>query len=144
MFLNCNIAFSSMPVFLPSVLHEYVLLVPAPARDSSISNTSLLTTTLFHRMGYTAVTSQALSAPPYLFAFAVMLLTARASDRAGKRAPFVCFHAALGAAGYALVALGGARQWPNVVRYLAVYPSCAGFFSAITIIIAWTMNNQAS
>jgi len=95
-------------------------------------------------MGYTALTSQALSAPPYLFAFAVMLLTARASDRAARRAPFVCLHAALGAGGYALVALGGARGWPSVLRYLAVYPACAGFFSAITIIIAWTMNNQAS
>lgn len=97
-----------------------------------------------YRMGYTALTSQALSAPPYLFAFVVMLLTARLSDRTGKRAIFVCFHAALAASGYALVALGGALRWSNTLRYLAVYPACAGFFSAITIIIAWTMNNQTS
>lgn len=29
-----------------------------------------------------------------------------------------------------------------MVRYLALYPATAGFFSAITIIITWTINNQ--
>ena len=29
-------------------------------------------------------------------------------------------------------------------RYLGVYPAAAGFFSAITIIITWTINNQDS
>ncbi|EGE05742.1 MFS transporter [Trichophyton equinum CBS 127.97] len=47
MFLSCNVAFSSLPVFLPTILHD---------------------------MGYSKLTSQALSAPPYLFAFVVVLL----------------------------------------------------------------------
>ncbi|KAI9725228.1 MAG: hypothetical protein M1828_003409 [Chrysothrix sp. TS-e1954] len=117
MFLNCNIAFSSMPVFLPSVVNE---------------------------MGYSSISSQGLSAPPFLVAFFAVLITAKASDSFATRSPFVCFHALLGFIGYALIAAGGWLKWPNVVRYLCVYPAAAGFFSAITIIITWTMNNQQS
>lgn len=117
MFLNCNIAFSSMPVFLPTVIRE---------------------------MGYSAVSSQALSAPPYLFAFVVLLLTARASDKLASRSPFVMFHALSGFVGYSLIAVGGHYQWPGWARYAAIYPACAGFFSAVTIIITWTINNQES
>ncbi len=95
-------------------------------------------------MGYSSLSSQALSAPPYLFAFIVVLITARASDRLRTRSLFVCLHAFLGFLGYALIAIGGWLQWPNTVRYLCVYPAAAGFFSAITIIITWTMNNQES
>lgn len=117
MFSCCNIAFSSMPVFLPSIINE---------------------------MGYSSIDSQALSAPPFLFAFVVLLLTARASDRIAARSPYVALHAFLGFVGYSLIAAGGYFGWPNVVRYLCVYPAAAGFFSAITIIITWTMNNQES
>ena len=96
------------------------------------------------RMGYSSISSQGLSAPPFLVAFCVVLFTAKASDTLATRSPFVCFHAALGLVGYALIALGGWLKWPNIVRYLCVYPAAAGFFSAITIIITWTMNNQES
>ncbi len=95
-------------------------------------------------MGYSSLSSQALSAPPYLFAFIIVLVTARASDRLRTRSLFVCLHAFLGFLGYALIAIGGWLRWPNTVRYLCVYPAAAGFFSAITIIITWTMNNQES
>lgn len=113
----CNIAFSSMPVFLPSIINE---------------------------MGYSSINSQALSAPPFLVAFVVLLITAKMSDKVASRSPFVAFHALLGFAGYGLIAVGGYFGWPNLVRYFCVYPAAAGFFSAITIIITWTMNNQES
>lgn len=115
MFLSCNIAFSSLPVFLPTILTS---------------------------MGYTPLTSQALSAPPYLFATLLLLLTARLSDRLATRSPFILFHAALGCTSYALIALGGYLRWPAWLRYAFVYPAAASFFSAIACVIAWTMNNQ--
>jgi len=115
MFLSCNIAFSSLPVFLPTILTS---------------------------MGYTPLTSQALSAPPYIFATLLLLTTAYLSDRSRSRSPFVLAHAVLGSASYGLIALGGHLRWPALVRYALVYPAAASFFSAIAIIIAWTMNNQ--
>lgn len=117
MFLNCNIAFSSMPVFLPSVINE---------------------------MGYSARSSQALSAPPFLLSFATVLLTAYLSDHSQSRSPYIIFHALLACTAYALISAGGYFSWPHALRYILIYPACAGFFSAITIIITWTMNNQQS
>ena len=84
-------------------------------------------------MGYSSISSQGLSAPPFLVAFFVVLLTAKASDSLRTRSPFVCFHALLGFVGYSLIALGGWLKWPNVVRYLCVYPAAAGFFYVFKI-----------
>ena len=117
MFLNCNISFASMPVFMPTIIKE---------------------------MGHTSLTSQALSAPPYLVSFVVVIITARLSDRSRTRSPFVIFHALMSSSAYLLLALSATMNIPNFFRYMLVYPACCGFFSAITIIITWTMNNQAS
>ncbi|KAF1994422.1 MFS general substrate transporter [Amniculicola lignicola CBS 123094] len=118
MFLSCNVAFSSMPVFLPTIIHD---------------------------MGYSALTSQALSAPPYLFAFVVVLTTAYFSDRWQSRSFFIILHSILASLGYLTIAVSGYfRSSHTLIRYFALYPANAGFFSAITIIITWTINNQES
>jgi uncharacterized membrane protein YeaQ/YmgE (transglycosylase-associated protein family) len=45
--------------------------------------------------------------------------------------------------GYGTVAvLGYFRSDSTSLRYIALYPATAGFFSAITLIITWTLNNQ--
>lgn len=99
-------------------------------------------------MGYTSLRSQALSAPPYLFAFICVILTAYLSSRVRSHSPFIIFHALLSSAAYTLIAVVGALQthltpWQTtLLRYMGVYGAAAGFFSAITIIITWTINNQ--
>ncbi|KAL9129055.1 MAG: hypothetical protein Q9217_002395 [Psora testacea] len=117
MFFCCNVAFSSLPVFLPTIIEE---------------------------MGYAPLASQALSAPPYLVAFFTVLLTAYFSDRYRTRSTFVVFHAILATAGYAIMAIAGSMHGSPMVRYIGVYPAAMGFFSAVTIIITWTINNQES
>jgi cyanate permease len=115
MFFSCNVAFSSMPVFLPTIITE---------------------------MGYSSTTSQALSAPPYMLSFIIVLLTAYLSDRSKARSPFIILHASLAAGGYTLIFLAGLLGLPGWIRYLGVYPATAGFFSCVTLIITWTLNNQ--
>lgn len=118
MFFFCNVAFSSMPVFLPTIVNA---------------------------MGFDRLSSQGLSAPPFLFAFVVVLLTAWLSDKYKSRSVPMIFHALMAMAGYLILVVAGAtRTQSHALRYLAVYPICAGFFSAVTIIITWTVNNQAS
>jgi cyanate permease len=117
MFFSCNVAFSSMPVFLPTIIKE---------------------------MGWSSVMSQALSAPPYMFSFVVVLLTAYASDRAKSRSKFIILHAITAASGYSLIFLAGVLGLPSWIRYVGVYPAAAGFFSCVTLIITWTLNNQES
>lgn len=95
-------------------------------------------------MGYTALLSQALSAPPYLVAFVVVLTTAYLSDRYRSRSVFVCLSALVGASGYLIIAIAGIREMSAGWRYAGVYPAAAGFFSVVTLLITWTLNNQES
>jgi MFS family permease len=117
MFFLTNLAFSSLPVFLPTIIHE---------------------------MGHSVRVSQALSAPPYLLAFICVILTAYLSDKYASRSPFIIFHALLSALGYILICISGIYGWSNWFRYACVYPAAVGFFSVITIVITWTINNQES
>ncbi|RDW78654.1 putative MFS transporter [Aspergillus mulundensis] len=123
MFFSCNVAFSSMPVFLPTILQD---------------------------MGYTPQTSQALSAPPYLIAFITVLVTAYLSDRSRSRSPYLIAHALISAISYLTIALTGSFHdslsppLHIAIRYICVYPATAGFFSAITLIITWSMDNRTA
>jgi MFS family permease len=117
MFFSCNVAFSSMPVFLPTIIQE---------------------------MGVSSLSAQALSAPPYLVSFFVVLWSAYASDRRNQRSPFIILFALLAAGGYLLIFLSGVLGLPAWLRYIGLYPACMGFFSCVTMIITWTLNNQDS
>lgn len=118
MFFSCNVAFSSMPVFLPTIIRD---------------------------MGHRSITAQALCAPPYFFSFIVVLTTAYYSDRLQTRSAFIILHSIVATLGYGTIALCGYYLSPNTwLRYLALFPAAAGFFSAVTIIITWTINNQDS
>ncbi|KAK3292219.1 major facilitator superfamily domain-containing protein [Chaetomium fimeti] len=118
-FLLTNMAYSSLPVFLPTILTA---------------------------MGHTPLQAQALSAPPYLAAFAIVLATAWASDAMRARSPLLITHALASAAGYAVLALADSpllRLDPgSTMRYLAVYPAAVGFFNVVVLTIAWSINNQ--
>ncbi|KYK59567.1 hypothetical protein DCS_00699 [Drechmeria coniospora] len=117
MFFLSNMAYSSLPVFLPKVISE---------------------------MGHSALASQALSAPPYLVAFVVVLITAHVSDRYRARSVFIVFHALSSALGYAALALASTLNLPPSLRYVAIYPAAVGFFNVVTLIVAWSINNQAN
>jgi sugar phosphate permease len=117
MFFLTNMAYSSLPVFLPKILTD---------------------------MGHDALSAQALSAPPYLLAFITVLLTAHISDRLQARTFPLLIHALFSCLGYTILALAATFHLPQWLRYLAVYPAAIGFFNVVTMIITWTINNQAS
>ncbi|KAF1817397.1 MFS general substrate transporter [Eremomyces bilateralis CBS 781.70] len=119
MFFNCNVAFSSLPVFLPTIIND---------------------------MGHSPVTSQLLSAFPSLLAFPILLISAHLSDRSASRSPYLVFTSLLGFLGYTILALSSPSvlALPSWLRYVAIFPATAGFFSSITLIISWNLNNQAS
>ncbi|KEY70964.1 hypothetical protein S7711_00801 [Stachybotrys chartarum IBT 7711] len=117
MFFLTNMAYSSLPVFLPKIIIE---------------------------MGYDRLSSQALSAPPYFLAFVIVLFTAHMSDRLRTRTVPIVFHALASALGYGLLALAEPLHLPAVVRYIAIYPAAIGFFNVVTLVLAWNINNQPS
>ena len=115
-------------------------------RQSLITPTlpSLLQRLTKSSMGYSALRSQILSAPPYLLAFFIVLSTASLSDKYHNRSLFICFHALLAAFGYTTIAIAGIFEAGPTWRYLGVYPAASGFFAAVTLLITWTINNQES
>ena len=124
MFFSANVAFSSLPVFLPTILRD---------------------------MSFSTLASQGLSAPPYLCAFGFLLLISHLSDKIpDSRAWFIIGVSILSSASYAAIALAGALHehigdsGTLTIRYVGVYGAAMGFFSAVTLIITWTLNNQQS
>ena len=131
----------------PLALYQYSSLPSSASKSWALvlaGADAMLTASVPDSMGYSSLSSQALSAPPYLLAFVVVLFSASLSDRLQNRSYVVCFHACLAAFGYAFIALAGSLGWNSRWRYAGVYPAAAGFFSAVTIIITWTINNQPS
>lgn len=124
MFFSANVSFSSLPVFLPTILQQ------SPHTSKPL-------------------TSQLLSAPPYLLAFPFVLLTSHLSDRrSNSRAHSIVAVSLLSSVSYAAIALAGsfhAELGPTatwLIRYGSVFGAAMGFFAAITLIITWTLNNQ--
>lgn len=117
-FFLANMAYSSLPVFLPTILTG---------------------------MGHSPLAAQALAAPPYLLSFATVLLAARASDRAHARGAFIAGLALASAAGYGvLAATAGRVSVGNPWRYAAVFPAAAGFFGVVVLTVAWAVGNSGS
>jgi MFS family permease len=124
MFLSVNVSFSSLPVFLPTIINS---------------------------MSFSPLASQALAAPPYLFAFFFVLLIGRYSDKiTDSRSLFLIGVALLSAFSYAGIAVAGylheelGEAGSITIRYVAVFGAAMGLFSSVTLIITWTLNNQAT
>ena len=124
MFFSVNVSFASLPVFLPTIINS---------------------------MNFSALASQGLAAPPYLCAFVFVLVVGYYSDKIpDSRSVFLCAVALLSALSYAGIALAGAlherigEAGSITIRYVCVYGAAMGLFSAVTLIITWTLNNQES
>lgn len=121
LFFLSNVAYSSLPVFLPSILTQ---------------------------MGHSPLAAQALAAPPYLVSFVVVLAVAALSDALQSRAHLIAASALCSALGYAFLALSetlGRRGLGggvlDMLRYLSLYPAAAGFFCVVVLTISWNVNN---
>jgi dipeptide/tripeptide permease len=77
MYFSCNVSFSSLPVFLPTILSE---------------------------MGFDPITSQGLSAPPYFLSFLLVIATTYLADRTQQRGLVILTMSLIGALGYILLA----------------------------------------
>lgn len=77
MYFSCNVSFSSLPVFLPTILQD---------------------------MGFTSIHAQGLTAPPYFLAFLVTILSTWLADRFQQRGLMIMLLSIIGAVGYVLLA----------------------------------------
>ena len=101
MYFSCNVSFSSLPVFLPTILNE---------------------------MGFTAINAQGLTAPPYFVAFLVTIGSAYIADRTQQRGLTVLTLSLIGAAGYIILASTisvPARYFGVFLAAAGVFPAIA-------------------
>ncbi|KAJ2904464.1 MFS general substrate transporter [Zalerion maritima] len=114
MLFLANMAYSSLPVFLPTVLTD---------------------------MGYSPLEAQGMAAPPYLASFLSVLAVSGFSDASRSRSPYIVSSAMASSLGYLLLATSERLGFGDSVRYAAVYPAAMGFFNVVTLTIAWNINN---
>lgn len=77
MYFSCNVSFSSLPVFLPTILNN---------------------------MGFDEIDSQGLTAPPYFLSFLLTIGTTWVADRTQQRGYVIATLSFIGAIGYILLA----------------------------------------
>lgn len=77
MYFSCNVSFSSLPVFLPTILEQ---------------------------MGFSSINAQGLTAPPYFASFLITIATTWVSDRLQQRGLTITLLSLIGAVGYVLLA----------------------------------------
>ncbi|KAJ7215191.1 major facilitator superfamily domain-containing protein [Mycena rebaudengoi] len=96
--------------------------------------------TIITSFGFTNLTAQALTVPPYAVAAVLLLSFAYASDRLQSRGIFMAIASTISGIGYVLL-----LAVLNVhVRYFAVFCIVSGTYTTIGIILAWFAHNLGS
>ncbi|PYH41457.1 putative MFS transporter [Aspergillus saccharolyticus JOP 1030-1] len=101
MYFSCNVSFSSLPVFLPTILED---------------------------MGFTSINAQGLTAPPFFASFLVTIATTWVADRIQQRGLVIACSSLVGAVGYVLLAACssvGVRYLGVFLAAIGVFPSIA-------------------
>jgi hypothetical protein len=99
MYFSCNVSFSSLPVFLPTILTG---------------------------MGYTSINAQGLTAPPYFLSFIMCITTTYIADKTRQRGLMIITLSTIGGIGYAILATcqgTGVRYFAVYLAAAGVFPS---------------------
>lgn len=116
MYFSCNVSFSSLPVFLPTVVRD---------------------------MGFTSINAQGLTAPPYFLSFVVAIATAAIADRTQQRGIMVASVSVVGAIGYLLLATCtavGARYLGVFLAASGVFPAIANILPWVLSMIGLALS----
>ncbi|OAL24990.1 hypothetical protein AYO20_10524 [Fonsecaea nubica] len=101
MYFSCNVSYSSLPVFLPTILNQ---------------------------MGFSSINAQGLSAPPYFVSAIVTISTCWIADRSQQRGLMIAFLSCVGGIGYILLATCTAvapRYFGTFLCASGVFPAIA-------------------
>ena len=96
--------------------------------------------TILQDMGFDAIDSQGLTAPPFFVSFLVTIFSTWVADRTQQRGLTIMCLTTIGGIGYVLLATVKTVG----VRYLGVFLAASGIFPSISNILPWVLNNQGS
>ncbi|KAH8894383.1 MFS general substrate transporter [Thozetella sp. PMI_491] len=108
---STNVSFASLPLFLPTIISD---------------------------MGaFDTLTSNGLSAPPYLLCFFLIVIISFVSDRVRARGPFACGFAVLASVGYLIVILADGVA----ARYFGIFLVVL-IFVTVSVNLVWNANTN--
>lgn len=99
MYFSCNVSFSSLPVFLPTILTG---------------------------MGFTSIHAQGLTAPPYFLSFLACIITTWIADKTEQRGLMIITLSVIGGIGYVILATChgvGVRYFAIFLAAVGVFPA---------------------
>jgi cyanate permease len=105
MYFSCNVSYSSLPVFLPTILED---------------------------MGFTAVNAQGLEAPPFFLSFLVTIFSTWVADKLEQRGLVIALLSTVGAVGYVIIAAAesvGVRYFGVFLAASGVFPAIGNILS---------------
>lgn len=108
MYFSGNVAFSSLPVFLPTILKE---------------------------MGFSSINAQGLTAPPFFLSFLVVIATTYIADRTQQRGITIAILTAIGGAGYVILAASkttGVKYFGVFLAAAGIFPAIANVLPWVT------------
>ncbi|KAL6710534.1 hypothetical protein ACN47E_008582 [Coniothyrium glycines] len=108
MYFSGNVAFSSLPVFLPTILKE---------------------------MGFSSVNAQGLTAPPFFLSFLTVIATCYIADRTQQRGVVIAILTATGGAGYVILATTksvGAKYFGVFLAAFGIFPAIGNVLPWVT------------
>ncbi|KAI7866807.1 major facilitator superfamily domain-containing protein [Spinellus fusiger] len=104
-----------------------------------VSSLGLFLPTIINNMGYTSVTAQAMSAPPYAIACLFTVLVSIHADRRGERGYHIAASAFVAMIGYILLA--SITDKSPVVMYIAAIIATTGTFAHAPPMLCWSSAN---
>ncbi|KAI5799925.1 putative MFS transporter [Geopyxis carbonaria] len=112
------------------------------AMSVSFSSLSLFTPSITNGLGYSSITAQLMTVPPWACAYIVTLITALTSDRYSARAAHSACAMVVGAIGFLVSAVLPVHAYAG--RYAALIVACAGSFASIPPLLGWLTGNLHS
>lgn len=91
-------------------------------------------------MGFSSTNAMLLSAPPYVFAAIIAMLTGWLSDKFKIRGPIIAVHQAISAVGMLMILYGNS----NALRFFGAFISIASQQSCVPAVLTFQSNNITS
>ncbi|CAO3643363.1 unnamed protein product [Cunninghamella echinulata] len=124
-------AFTDWKVYMHSLIYI--------CGSTPLYSLSLFLPSIIKGMGFTDLTAQAMSAPPYAIACFFTVLVALHADKKRERGLHIAIPAFIGAIGYLLLVV--LRHKGPVAMYIAACITTTGVFSHIPAMLSWFTNN---
>ncbi|KAL8286668.1 hypothetical protein RQP46_004196 [Phenoliferia psychrophenolica] len=100
---------------------------------SALYSFGLFVPTIIQGLGYSAISAQLFSVPPYAVAATLTVVIAVMSDRLKSRGPFMLACLPVSIAGYALIRTSRS----NHVRYGALFMMASGLYTSVPPVLVW-------